>query len=57
MSQGYGFIKYEGNEKDLFFHANELQDTSFDELKEGVEVEFEISEGEKGPTATNVKRV
>lgn len=57
MDKGYGFIKAEGQEKDLFFHANELQELRFDELKEGDEVEFEISEGQKGPSATNVKKV
>lgn len=57
MDKGYGFITYEGSEKDLFFHANELQNAAFDELKDGDEVEFEISEGDKGPQATKVSRV
>jgi len=57
MDKGYGFIKAEGIEKDLFFHANELQGADFNDLKEGDEVEFEVSEGEKGPQATNVSRV
>ena len=30
MDKGYGFIKYEGSEKDLFFHMNELQGSEFD---------------------------
>ena len=54
--KGYGFIKAEGQEKDLFFHASELQEISFDELNEGDPVEFEISEGDKGPNATNITR-
>jgi len=57
MDKGYGFIKVEGQEKDLFFHSNELQDTNFDELKDGDVVEFEVAEGPKGPNATNVRRV
>lgn len=57
MDKGYGFIQSEASEKDLFFHANELQNASFDELKEEDEVEFEISEGQKGPQATNVSKV
>jgi CspA family cold shock protein len=57
MDKGFGFITYEGSDKDLFFHMNELVDTNFDDLKEGDEVEFEIGEGPKGPNATNVKRV
>lgn len=56
MDKGYGFIKAEGEEKDLFFHANELEGIEFDELKEGDEVTFEIAEGDKGPNATKVSR-
>lgn len=54
--KGYGFIQVAGKDKDLFFHSNELQGVSFDDLKEGDEVQFEIAEGQKGPNATNVKR-
>ena len=57
MDKGYGFIKIEGEEKDLFFHANELQNSDFNDLKEGDEVEFEVVDGQKGPSATNVSRV
>ena len=55
--RGFGFIAIEGEEKDLFFHSNELQGVEFNDLNEGDEVEFEISEGPKGPNATNVKKV
>ena len=57
MDKGYGFIKTEDSEKDLFFHANELQDIDFDSLKEGDEVQFEVKEEAKGPQAVNVSRV
>jgi CspA family cold shock protein len=57
MDKGYGFIAVEGQEKDLFFHANELQGAGFDELRDGDEVEFETQDGDKGPNAVNVKRV
>jgi CspA family cold shock protein len=57
MDKGFGFISYEGSDKDLFFHMNELVDVDFNDLKEGEEVEFEIGEGPKGPNATQVKRV
>ena len=56
MDKGYGFIKYDDSEKDLFFHSNELQGVSFEELNEGDEVTFEVSEGQKGPQATKVSR-
>ena len=57
MDKGYGFIKVEGEDKDLFFHTNELQGVDFDSLKEGDEVEFEVTEGQKGPQAVQVSRV
>lgn len=54
MDKGYGFVKSPESEKDLFFHSSELQGVDFDSLKEGDEVMFEVSEGQKGPQATNV---
>ena len=57
MDKGYGFIKTEGEDKDLFFHSNEVQTADFNSLKEGDEVEFEVTEGQKGPQAVNVSRV
>jgi CspA family cold shock protein len=55
--KGFGFIKVEGNDKDLFFHANELQGVQFSDLKEGDKLEFEVEEGQKGPQAVQVSRV
>lgn len=55
--RGFGFIAIEGEDKDLFFHSNELQGVEFNELNEGDQVEFEIGESDKGPNATNVKLV
>lgn len=55
--RGFGFITYEGGQKDLFFHSKELQGVAYDELKEGDTVEFEIGESPKGPNAIQVKRV
>lgn len=54
--RGFGFISREGETKDLFFHSKELKGVTFDELKVGDKVTFEIVEGEKGPAATNVSR-
>ena len=56
MDKGYGFVKPDGDDKDLFFHANELEGVTFDDLQEGDKVVFEIGEGPKGPQATNVRR-
>ena len=55
--KGFGFIKREGEEKDLFFHKNELVDVDYDDLREGDKVEFEVEEGPKGFSAVKVKRV
>jgi CspA family cold shock protein len=56
-AKGFGFIAREGETKDLFFHSNELNGVTFNELKEGDAVTFEVVDGEKGPSATNVSRV
>ncbi len=55
--KGFGFISREGETKDLFFHSKELKGVTFDELKVGDAVTFEVVETEKGPAATNVSRV
>ena len=54
--KGFGFIKVEGQEKDLFFHSNSLVDVQFNELREGDAVSFETETSPKGMNAVNVKR-
>lgn len=54
--RGFGFIARDGEVKDLFFHSKDLVGVMFDELKVGDMVTFEITEGPKGPAATNVAR-
>lgn len=54
--RGFGFIAREGQAKDLFFHSKELQGVTFDELKVGDTLTFEVAEGDKGPSAVNVSR-
>lgn len=54
--KNFGFIKREGEEKDLFFHATGLVDVEFDALNENDTVTFEIEDGEKGPSAVKVSR-
>ncbi len=55
--KGFGFITVEGQEKELFFHSNDLNGVTFDELNEGDKVTFEIAQSEKGPNAKNVQKV
>ena len=52
-SKGYGFIESEEGE-DVFVHFSEIQAEGFKTLKEGQEVEFEKTQGKKGPQASNV---
>lgn len=54
--RGFGFIGREGGEKDLFFHSKDLQGVTFDELKVGDALQFEVADGQKGPAAVNVSR-
>ena len=54
--KGFGFITAEGLQKDLFFHSNALVGVSFDELREGDSVSFEMEESPKGMNAVNVQR-
>jgi len=55
--KGFGFITIEGEDKDLFFHGNELQGITFEELNVGDKVTFEKADSPKGPNAVNVARV
>ena len=52
--RGYGFIKPESG-NDVFVHASDIQDGGT--LQDGQAVEFDISQGQKGPQATNVRAV
>tara|TARA_Y100001936_G_scaffold21606_1_gene18924 strand:+ start:476 stop:676 length:201 start_codon:yes stop_codon:yes gene_type:complete len=51
--KGYGFIQTEDG-KDIFVHFSAIQSDGFKTLSQGQDVEFEISEGPKGPQAANV---
>ena len=55
--KGFGFIKVEGREKDLFFHSNDLIDVKFEDLREGDKVSFELGESPKGPYAAQVRKI
>ncbi len=55
--KGFGFIKVEGAEKDVFFHSKELENVEFDSLTVGDKVTFEMADGPKGPFAAHVNKV
>jgi cold shock protein len=55
--KGFGFIKVDGMDKDLFFHSNELNGVAFDSLRTGDTMQFEVTEGPKGKQASNVSKV
>lgn len=52
--KGYGFITPEGGRKDVFVHFSAIQGEGFKTLKEGENVEFEVTNGPKGEQASNV---
>jgi len=52
-SKGYGFITAEDG-TDVFVHHSDIQGEGFKSLDEGDAVEFDITEGPKGPKAANV---
>ncbi|NBI28390.1 cold shock domain-containing protein [Chengkuizengella sp. YPA3-1-1] len=54
--KGYGFIQVEGGD-DVFVHFSAIQGDGFKTLDEGQEVEFEITEGDRGPQAANVVKL
>jgi CspA family cold shock protein len=52
--KGYGFITQE-NGTDIFVHFSAIQGEGFRTLYEGQEVEFDVTDGPKGPQASNVR--
>ena len=53
VKKGYGFVKEDGTDKEYFVHATGL----IDRIRENDRVEFEVKEGDRGPSAVNVKKI
>jgi CspA family cold shock protein len=53
-AKGFGFITPEEGDKDVFVHFSAIQAGGFKSLAEGQRVSFEITDGPKGPQASNV---
>jgi CspA family cold shock protein len=53
--KGFGFI--EGERGDIFFHHSALEETTYENLREGQKVEYSEGQGPKGPRAESVRLV
>ncbi|MDD3383384.1 MAG: cold shock domain-containing protein [Bacilli bacterium] len=54
--KGFGFIKCEDG-KDVFFHYSELKVEGFKTAEPGEEVEFDVQESDRGPRASNIRKI
>jgi len=56
-NRGYGFIRPEAGGNEVYVHYSDIAGEGFRTLSEGETVEFDLSEGERGPEAKNVRKV
>jgi CspA family cold shock protein len=55
--KGFGFITPDGGGADVFVHYRSIEGNVYRSLQENQRVEFEITQGEKGPQASNVNAI
>jgi CspA family cold shock protein len=55
--KGFGFLSVDGGGADVFVHFSAIEADGYRSLDEGQKVEFEITQGQKGPQAEHVKPV
>lgn len=53
--KGFGFITVDGSDKEIFVHFSEIKVEGYKTLNEGQAVQFEITQGQRGEQATNVR--
>jgi CspA family cold shock protein len=56
-SKGFGFITPQDGSRDVFVHHSSIQGNGFKSLAEGQQVQFEVEQGQKGPSAVKVQPV
>ncbi len=56
-TKGYGFIKQDDGGEDLFAHFSEIKQDGFRSLTEGQKVSFDVTMGQKGKQAANIKPI
>ncbi|MGD8843641.1 MAG: cold-shock protein [Gammaproteobacteria bacterium] len=56
-SKGFGFITPQDGSRDVFVHHSSIQGNGFKSLAEGQQVQFEVEQGQKGPSAVNVQSI